>query len=477
MSSSQRDSLCSADLMLVHGKEHLVDPTVFRGRRVSLFCGIGVYSIEFGSGGGLIEETVARLGRALVLTEEEDEGVTISPGTWLGKVGSDGFYLVGRILSTRVYRLEFVRTTLKAAMNPVKGMEISKIGEGRLLFKFHHRLDKSRVWERSPWMFDKNLLVLNDVVDDENPLIVPLNWSFFHIHVHGLPVKQMTKEMAEAIGHRLGKYEDSADSCQFMWGSSMRLRVALDISKPLKRFLRLRTVRGEGSIVSFTYERLPNFCYLCGLLGHIDRNCERRYEDGFVNPGEELQYGEWLRAPTYRSIIRQGEGLANSWMEFARRPEADSTGSDGGHNRRRGINIFDPSPNKSAVEQQNRGVDDIVSPRIQGGGNQGFTELKSSPNRVTNLTSDSGVGHGLSLNSHNSSQPHYPSPVILSPPTHITPISSNQNTNRSQAQVTDTSPKVMNILNSPHTHVTSTNSSQTQVSDTHMMHPEPNSTY
>ncbi|KAL0406226.1 UNVERIFIED_CONTAM: hypothetical protein Slati_3936500 [Sesamum latifolium] len=296
----------------------------------------------------------------------------------------------------------------------------------------------------------------------------------------------MTREMAEAIGHRLGKYEDSTDSCQFMWGSSMRLRVALDISKPLKRFLRLRTVRGEGSIVSFTYERLPNFCYLCGLLGHIDRNSERRYEEGFVEPGGELQYGEWLRAPVYRSILRQGEGSANSWMGFARRLETGSIGSDGGHNRRRGINVFDPSPNKSAVEGQIRGVDNIVSPRIQRGGNQGFTELESNPNRVTKLTSGSGVGHDLSLNSHNSSQPHYPSPVILSPPTHITPISSNQNTNCSQAQVTDTSPNVMNILNSLHTHVTSTNPSQIQASDTsptvmnilnsphtHMMNPNP----
>ncbi|KAK4397799.1 hypothetical protein Sango_1255400 [Sesamum angolense] len=241
-----------------------------------------------------MEETVARLGKALVLMEEEDEGVMPSKGTWQGKPYEEGFYLVGRILSSKVYKLEFVRTTLMAAMNPVKGMDISKIGEGRLLFKFYHKLDKSRVWERRPWTFDKNLVVQSEVAEDVNPLTIPLIWSSFHDHVQRLPVRQMTREMVEAIGHRIGRYEDSADSCQFMWDSSMRLRVELDISKPLKRFRQLRTTRGEGLVVSFTYERLPNFCYLCGLLGQVDRNCVRCYEEGFVESGGELQYGEWL---------------------------------------------------------------------------------------------------------------------------------------------------------------------------------------
>ncbi|KAL0354275.1 UNVERIFIED_CONTAM: hypothetical protein Sangu_1008800 [Sesamum angustifolium] len=70
-----------------------------------------------------MEETVAQLGKALVLTEEEYEGVMPSPGTWQGKSDKEGFYLVGRILS-KVYKLEFFRTTLMAAMNPVKAMDI-----------------------------------------------------------------------------------------------------------------------------------------------------------------------------------------------------------------------------------------------------------------------------------------------------------------------------------------------------------------
>ncbi|KAL0362122.1 UNVERIFIED_CONTAM: hypothetical protein Scaly_1167400 [Sesamum calycinum] len=170
----------------------------------------------------------------------------------------------------------------------------------------------------------------------------------------------MTKEMAEAIGHRISWYKDSADNCQFMWGLSMRLKVELDINKPLKRFLQLRTARGEGSVVSFTYERLPNFCCLCGLLGHIDRNCSRRHEEGFMEFGGELQYGEWLRAPVYKGILSAGGGSSSSWTGATGQRHTDSSAAEGEHSHRRGCSIFDPSTVIPAREHQMREVDNVI---------------------------------------------------------------------------------------------------------------------
>ena len=51
--------------------------------------------------------------------------------------------------------------------------------------------------------------------------------------------------------------------------------------------------------VDFRYERLPTFCYICGILGHDEKHCQ-------ASPMEELsgrQYGEWLKA---KGVIKNG---------------------------------------------------------------------------------------------------------------------------------------------------------------------------
>lgn len=43
------------------------------------------------------------------------------------------------------------------------------------------------------------------------------------------------------------------------------------------------------------YEKLPNFCFLCGILGHEEVNCPKIYVDNFIEPDGELSYGNWMR--------------------------------------------------------------------------------------------------------------------------------------------------------------------------------------
>lgn len=60
-----------------------------------------------------------------------------------------------------------------------------------------------------------------------------------------------------------------------------RIRVAIDVSKPLKKGMKLKKNSGEWSTVEFRYERLPTFCFLCGIIGPLSQDVTNaRFVDG-----------------------------------------------------------------------------------------------------------------------------------------------------------------------------------------------------
>ncbi|KAL0406054.1 UNVERIFIED_CONTAM: hypothetical protein Slati_3919300 [Sesamum latifolium] len=79
-------------------------------------------------------------------------------------------------------------------------MEISFIENNHFLSKFFHPIDRHRVLASGPWAFEKNLVVLAPMPENDDLATVDLSWCDFHVRIHGLPLGKMTSEIVSFIG-------------------------------------------------------------------------------------------------------------------------------------------------------------------------------------------------------------------------------------------------------------------------------------
>ena len=103
----------------------------------------------------------------------------------------------------------------------------------------------------------------------------------------------MSREVGKDIGSKIGTFiKVDKRSWQFDQAKFMRVRVDLEIDKPLRRGAYITSFDGERLWLSFKYEQLPTVCFICGKLGHDNKHCPTSTDWQNANH----RYGDWLRA-------------------------------------------------------------------------------------------------------------------------------------------------------------------------------------
>jgi hypothetical protein len=147
------------------------------------------------------------------------------------------------------------------------------------------------------WLFDNHLLVLNKF--DGTCPVQKLQFTrcCFKVQLHGVPLFYKTKPTGERVGGTLGTVVDvDIPENGVGWGPFLRVRINMDITKPVQRG-RLVTFKELGKMwVLFKYERLPWLCFHCGVIGHLERDCVSSNQTSSSSSGSVKQYGAWLRA-------------------------------------------------------------------------------------------------------------------------------------------------------------------------------------
>ncbi|XP_060959248.1 uncharacterized protein LOC133030502 [Cannabis sativa] len=172
-------------------------------------------------------------------------------------------------------------------------MFVKELDTNCYLFQFYHEIDIQSMTNRSPWTFNRFLLIFKRLQRGKEPRLVTLNEVDMWVQLHDLRSEFKTATIIKDVANYIGKFVQS-DERNFMglWRDYLRVRVTLNVMKPLKRRMKLRNTAEIEFLTNFKYEHLPTFCFICGIMGHSESFCLRRFE---VGEDQIIKsYGKWM---------------------------------------------------------------------------------------------------------------------------------------------------------------------------------------
>ncbi|KAL2899240.1 hypothetical protein RDABS01_024322 [Bienertia sinuspersici] len=220
--------------------------------------------------------------------EDEDDRIELS--------------LVGKIWTNRNVNMKAFITTMENVWQPKYGVEISNIGKNLYMCQFHHWKDKQYVLNEQPWHFDRHAIILKEIEENVKPIDIELSELPMWVRVYNLPFKgRLNQGNIEKIGNKLGSFIRMDNSGAMGIDKSIRIRIWIDVRKPLLKKVKLKMRNGVEEYFEVKYEKPPLFCFYCGKMGHGVKDCDdcRDVEE------PENNYGPWMKASPWKKKVGQ----------------------------------------------------------------------------------------------------------------------------------------------------------------------------
>ncbi|KAL4277931.1 hypothetical protein GQ457_03G016560 [Hibiscus cannabinus] len=229
----------------------------------------------------------------LNFTAEEQDVVFAPTSTVVIPEEDPRLSLVGRVITAHeVDGVSLIRV-FRAVWKPTKVLSITELQSNFFLIRLASEEVRSDILKRGPWVFNDDWFAILPL----NPLFSIDEYFFTNIIIWVRILRVPIGLMSESLGRSLGACIGSVVGTDMRiidgnMGEFMRVRVNIDVTKPLRRCVALGGCGTKPRLCPLQYEKLPNFCHGCGLIGHLVIDCPRQPYD----PQVKFQYGDWLRA-------------------------------------------------------------------------------------------------------------------------------------------------------------------------------------
>lgn len=253
------------------------------------------------------------------MVEFDDSPIIIDMKAMLNAV--KGKLVVGRVLSPYPANPSAVVNKLKGPWRLRGHAEAQRVTskDGRFMVSFTEEGDRQHVLAAGPWHFRNDAVIFADYDGQGNPAEVHLNSISPWAQVHKLPFVLKTGEMGWTFGKKLGTVIAVSHRNKRIFDEHLRIRVEHMVDRPLRNQVGFTPVGTNDEIMfEVKYEKLPNFCFCCGILGHT--------KERFCSMPKELRkpnFSNDMKAPLHWKHLLDFGGTAEGveGMNKARLPD------------------------------------------------------------------------------------------------------------------------------------------------------------
>uniref|UniRef100_A0A803NMF8 Reverse transcriptase n=1 Tax=Cannabis sativa TaxID=3483 RepID=A0A803NMF8_CANSA len=154
------------------------------------------------------------------------------------------------------------------------------------------------VLENGPWNPCGGFLLVTSLPEDGRWESADLLKLDIWVKAKGVPLPYLTEDCLAQMAKRMGLLL-SANKVRrngIVVNDFLRFQVRLDLSRPLLAGVSLPEINQKKIWSYFKYERLPIFCYKCGVIGHLEDDCSGLKRMVTAHNGRSLPlYGSWLK--------------------------------------------------------------------------------------------------------------------------------------------------------------------------------------
>lgn len=242
--------------------------------------------------------------QSLKLINAEEHGPLIEPSDFSSSAEDCKKSLIGKIHGDKVANYTGIKSTFSSLWTNIAPFKLRELGKNLFHFFFASHEDLQIILHHKAWTFDGQFLLLKPWQEDLDLLNLSFNSVPIWIQIWNLPPHWLSKE----IGLRFKSlFTDVIDVLIPEGGSRkgcyLKILAEIDLSKPLLRGTKLR-FKDQVIWVRFEYERMASFCFYCGLVGHLEKNCVSRLRDAKSGNLTVGQFGDWMRASNFTPSVK-----------------------------------------------------------------------------------------------------------------------------------------------------------------------------